>query len=42
MSRGELTTARGFEAVVGDSNGIRATLRDVRKVAGVETTVVTV
>ena len=39
MSRDELMVGRGFEGVVGDSAALRATLRDVRKVAGVETTV---
>ena len=39
MSRDELTVGRGFEGIVGDSSALKATLRDVRKVAGVETTV---
>jgi len=39
MSRNELTLGRGFEAIVGESAAVRAMLRDVRKVAGVETTV---
>jgi transcriptional regulator with GAF, ATPase, and Fis domain len=39
MSRNELTVGRGFEGIVGDSSALKATLRDVRKVAGVETTV---
>jgi len=33
------TTGRGFEAIVGDSAVVRAMLRDVKKVANVETTV---
>jgi formate hydrogenlyase transcriptional activator len=39
MSRDELTLGRGFEAIVGESSAVRAMLRDIRKVAGVETTV---
>jgi len=39
MSRDELTLGRGFEAIVGESAAVRAMLRDIRKVAGVETTV---
>jgi formate hydrogenlyase transcriptional activator len=39
MSRDELTAGRGFEAIVGESAAVRAMLRDIRKVAGVETTV---
>jgi formate hydrogenlyase transcriptional activator len=39
MSRDELMVGRGFEGIVGDSSALKATLRDVRKVAGVETTV---
>jgi formate hydrogenlyase transcriptional activator len=39
MSRNVLTVGRGFEGVVGDSAALRATLQDVRKVAGVATTV---
>jgi len=39
MRQDELTLARGFEGIVGDSAAVRATLRDVKKVAGVETTV---
>jgi len=39
MRQDELTLARGFEGIVGESAAVRAMLRDVRKVAGVETTV---
>jgi formate hydrogenlyase transcriptional activator len=39
MSRDELTLGRGFEAIVGESATVRAMLRDIRKVAAVETTV---
>ena len=39
MQRDELTLGRGFEAIVGESAAVRAMLRDVKKVAGVETTV---
>ena len=39
MQRDELTLGRGFEAIVGASAAVRAMLRDVKKVAGVETTV---
>ena len=39
MSRDELTLGRGFEAIVGESAAVRAMLRDIRKVAAVETTV---
>ena len=39
MPQAELTLARGFEAIVGDSAAVRAMVRDVKKVAGVETTV---
>ena len=39
MQRDELTLGRGFEAIVGESASVRAMLRDVKKVAGVETTV---
>jgi transcriptional regulator with GAF, ATPase, and Fis domain len=39
MQRDELTPGRGFEAIVGESAAVRAMLRDVKKVAGVETTV---
>ena len=39
MQRDELTPGRGFEAIVGQSAAVRAMLRDVKKVAGVETTV---
>ncbi len=39
MPRDELTLGRGFEAIVGESAAVRAMLRDVKKVAGVETTV---
>ena len=39
MSRDELTLGRGFEAIVGESAAVRAMIRDVKKVAGLETTV---
>jgi transcriptional regulator with GAF, ATPase, and Fis domain len=39
MRQDELTLARGFDGIVGESAAVRAMLRDVRKVAGVETTV---
>jgi len=39
MPRDELTLGRGFEAIVGETAAVRAMLRDVKKVAGVETTV---
>ena len=39
MSQSELSVARGFEGIVGDSSALRAVLRNVRRVAGVETTV---
>jgi transcriptional regulator with GAF, ATPase, and Fis domain len=39
MQRDELKLGRGFEAIVGESAAVRAMLRDVKKVAGVETTV---
>ena len=39
MSQDELTVTRGFEGIVGDSLALRAVLRNVRRVAGVETTV---
>ncbi|HEX8028613.1 MAG TPA: sigma 54-interacting transcriptional regulator, partial [Vicinamibacterales bacterium] len=39
MSQDILTVARGFESIIGDSNALRSMLRDIRKVAGVETTV---
>ena len=39
MSQDSLTVARGFECIIGDSSALRSMLRDVRKVAGVETTV---
>jgi len=39
MSQDALTVARGFENIIGDSSALRAVLRNVRKVAGVETTV---
>ena len=39
MSQDELAVTRGFEGIVGDSSALRAMLRNVRKVAGVETTV---
>jgi len=39
MPQVELPTGRGFEGIVGDSHSLRATLRLVRKVADVETTV---
>jgi formate hydrogenlyase transcriptional activator len=39
MARDELTLGRGFESIVGESAAVRAMVRDVKKVAGVETTV---
>jgi len=39
MSRDELTVGPTFEGIIGDSPALRAVLRSVRKVAGVETTV---
>jgi len=39
MRQDELTLGRGFEAIVGDSAALRSMLRDIKKVAGVETTV---
>jgi transcriptional regulator with GAF, ATPase, and Fis domain len=39
MPRDELMLGRGFEAIVGETAAVRAMLRDVKKVAGVETTV---
>jgi transcriptional regulator with GAF, ATPase, and Fis domain len=39
MPQDVLTLGRGFDAIVGDSAAVRAMLRDVKKVAGVETTV---
>ena len=39
MSRDELTLGRGFQAIVGECTVVRAMVRDVRKVAGLETTV---
>ena len=39
MSRDELTLGRGFEAIVGECAAVRAMVRDVRKVAALETTV---
>jgi formate hydrogenlyase transcriptional activator len=39
MPQDVLTLGQGFEAIVGDSAALRGMLRDVKKVAGVETTV---
>ena len=39
MSRDELMVGPTFEGIIGDSPALRAVLRSVRKVAGVETTV---
>src|SRR5262245_64759402 len=39
MQRDELTLGQGFEAIVGEIAAVRGMLRDVKKVAGVETTV---
>jgi len=39
MAQDELTIAHGFEGIIGDSSALRAVLRNVKRVAGVETTV---
>ena len=39
MRQDELKLGRGFEGIIGDSPVLRAMLRDIKKVAGVETTV---
>jgi len=36
MSRDDLTLGRGFQAIVGECTVVRAMVRDVRKVAGLE------